>query len=209
LAVVLKYYRWWNKRMRIIAGNFRGRKLVSPKNSPIRPTSDRVKEALFNMIGPKIPGSRVLDLFAGTGSLGLEAISRGAEYAVFVEKNAVSVKTLNENIWLLNIREDCEIIMADAVDALSRLDAKNITFDIVFVDPPYWENLYKKVLSALAGYDIIKNGGLVIFEHPSDIDIDKDKHSFVPIKKKRYGSTSISILAKEDDNENSSISGQF
>ena len=195
--------------MRIIAGNFRGRKLVSPKNSPIRPTSDRVKEALFNMIGPKIPGSRVLDLFAGTGSLGLEAISRGAEYAVFVEKNAVSVKTLNENIWLLNIREDCEIIMADAVDALSRLDAKNITFDIVFVDPPYWENLYKKVLSALAGYDIIKNGGLVIFEHPSDIDIDKDKHSFVPIKNKRYGSTSISILAKEDDNENSSISGQF
>jgi 16S rRNA (guanine(966)-N(2))-methyltransferase RsmD len=192
--------------MRIIAGSCRGRKLVPPGDNEIRPTSDRVKEAVFSMLGFGIHGSRVLDLFAGTGSLGLEALSRGADFATFVEKSAKSIKVLNENINLLGFGERCEVFPADAMDQIVRLGRDSATFDIIFVDPPYMENLYEKILTSIAEYGIIKNGGLVIVEYPAALNINERYHSLTLIKNKKYGTTRVSIFTKGDDNEDSSVS---
>lgn len=195
--------------MRIVAGVSKGRRLVSPKDNRIRPTSDRVKEAVFNIIGFNVANSHVLDLFAGTGSLGLEALSRGAEFATFVDNNAKSIEILKQNIRLLGFEERSEVFMINASDAVTEFGRSNRTFDIIFIDPPYMENLYEITLSSIARYGIIKKRGLVIVEHLSAFCFSEMSHGLTLIKNKRYGSTSISIFTKGDDNENSSIPGKF
>ncbi len=195
--------------MRIVAGVSKGRRLVSPKDNRIRPTSDRVKEAVFNIIGFNVANSHVLDLFAGTGSLGLEALSRGAEFATFVDNNAKSIEILKQNIRLLGFEERSEVFMINASDAVTEFGRSNRTFDIIFIDPPYMENLYEITLSSIARYGIIKKRGLVIVEHLSAFCFSEMSHELTLIKNKRYGSTSISIFTKGDDNENSSIPGKF
>ena len=195
--------------MRIIAGISRGRKLVSLKDSSIRPTGDRVKEALFSMIDAHLPGSRVLDLFAGTGSLGLEALSRGAEFATFVESSRKSLEVLNKNIKLTEFQAQSEVIHQDALIAAAAFGKSGRVFDIIFVDPPYMENLYEKVLSSIGNYGIIRNGGLVVVEHPAAMAINEAKVRFTPVRSKRYGNTAISIYTRGDDHENGSISGKF
>ncbi len=195
--------------MRIIAGISKGRKLVSPKDSSIRPTGDRVKEALFSMIDAHIPGSRVLDLFAGTGSLGLEALSRGAEFATFVENSRKCLEVLNKNIELAGFKAQSEVIHQDALKAAAAFGKNGRVFDIIFVDPPYMENLYEKVLSSIENYGIIRNGGLVVVEHPAAMAINEVKFRFTLVKSKKYGNTAINIYTWGDDHENSSISGKF
>jgi 16S rRNA (guanine(966)-N(2))-methyltransferase RsmD len=195
--------------LRIIAGISRGRKLVSPKDSSIRPTGDRVKEALFSMIDAHVPGSKVLDLFAGTGSLGLEALSRGAEFATFVENSPKSLELLKKNIELAGFKAQSEVIYKDALRAAAAFGKSGRVFDIIFVDPPYKENLYEKVLSSIENYGIIRNGGLVVVEYPAAMAINEAKVRFIPVRSKRYGNTAINIYTRGDDHENSSIPGKF
>jgi 16S rRNA (guanine(966)-N(2))-methyltransferase RsmD len=195
--------------LRIIAGISRGRKLVSPKDSSIRPTGDRVKEALFSMIDAHLPGSKVLDLFAGTGSLGLEALSRGAEFATFVENSPKSLELLKKNIELAGFKAQSEVIYKDALRAAAAFGKSGRVFDIIFVDPPYKENLYEKVLSSIENYGIIRNGGLVVVEYPAAMAINEAKVRFIPVRSKRYGNTAINIYTRGDDHENSSIPGKF
>lgn len=182
--------------MRIIAGDFKGRKLIPPKNDRIRPTADRVKEAIFSMISFRVFDSLVLDLFAGTGNLGLEALSRGAQHVTFVEKSVDSIKILNQNIKLLGQVEKTEVIRGDAINVLSKLNGAQTAYDIVFIDPPYREKLYQKILSTIVKYDIIKDEGLVIVEHPIDTDINQVCPPLIPINEKRYGKTAVSIFTK-------------
>jgi 16S rRNA (guanine966-N2)-methyltransferase len=196
-------------KLRRVAGSARGRRLVSPKDDSIRPTADRVKEAIFSIIGPCIHSSYVLDLFAGTGSLGLEAISRGAEFVTFVEKNPGSLKVLRENIKLAGFEAQSEVLSIDALRALKGFNRANRLFDLIFIDPPYGDNLYEKTLFSIDRYGIIRNGGLIIIEHPHWLGLDGIFKRFVPVKNKKYGSTAISILTRRDDNEDSSISGKF
>ena len=136
--------------MRIITGRARRLKLTTPKNWDVRPTADRVKESLFNIIGSKIIGAQVLDLFAGTGNLGLESWSRGAEKIVFTDTSKESLRLVESNIAKCRAQEDTETICGDACQLIGRLHKKGMRFDFVFADPPYNKGLVQKVIAALA-----------------------------------------------------------
>jgi 16S rRNA (guanine(966)-N(2))-methyltransferase RsmD len=150
--------------VRVIAGRLKGRRLLTPTWTGLRPTSDRLRETLFNVLGARVIDARVLDLFAGTGALGLEALSRGADRVVFVERDARAVALVSENVRRCGAEEGCAIIRAAALMGLKTLRrrADFTPFDIVLLDPPYDES----PRSALVGVDeILAPGGLVVVEH--------------------------------------------
>jgi len=145
--------------MRVITGTARGRRLKTPENYDIRPTTDNVKESLFNIIQFDIEGRRVLDLFAGTGQLGIECLSRGASSAVFVDESTAAVKIVKENL------KTCALEGAVfQTDAISFLRSCTVKFDIIFVDPPYDSDLYEEVLKTINLVDILSDGGIIICE---------------------------------------------
>ena len=147
--------------MRIITGKARGLKLTTPKNWDVRPTADRVKESLFNIIGSKIVGARVLDLFAGTGNLGLECWSRGAEHIVFMDMSRESLRLVQSNIAKCRAENETETLLGDAVQLIDRLYKKGARFDFVFADPPYNKGLVQKVITALAQSPLLNDGPLM------------------------------------------------
>src|SRR3954469_25158585 len=152
--------------MRVIAGYYRGRNLRSPPSMQVRPTSDRLRETLFNVLAPRIEGARFLDLYAGSGAVGIEALSRGANEAVFVERAAPALKALCANLARLAIKEGAQVVPG-TVAAFLRKEF-GTSFDIVFLDPPYDESAeYLAVLSLLGGKaaSLLTNGALVIAEH--------------------------------------------
>lgn len=159
--------------MRVIAGQFRSRILKSLKGQALRPTSDYLRETLFNVLGPDVDGARFLDLYAGTGAIGIEALSRGADEVVFVENHPAAVKLIRENLALLKINSGTQIIAANAKEALDRLEKyKTQAFDFVFLDPPYAaEAEYETVLSALGESDLVFDDSIVIAEHRKTLDL--------------------------------------
>ena len=156
--------------MRIISGTYRGRVLKSPSGNKTRPTSDRLRETLFNILQTKIDSeTRFLDLCAGTGAIGIEAISRGAKFAAFVDKSRRACALIEENLDLLDVPEDkTEVFQSSAEDFLRRLNEKTESWDIVFFDPPYYEN-YTKVLQYLGQNEssLLSSEGVLIAEHHS------------------------------------------
>jgi 16S rRNA (guanine966-N2)-methyltransferase len=153
--------------MRIISGQFRSRQLRSLKNLKIRPTSDMLRETLFNILGPRVEGTRFLDLFAGTGAVGIEAISRGATGVVLVENHRITAKLISENLALLEIVAGARVIFSDALAAIAKLESGNTApFDFVFLDPPYAnERDYHAVLEALEKSPLLNESSRVIAEH--------------------------------------------
>lgn len=152
--------------MRIIAGKFRSRRLKGPGLLSLRPTSDRLRETLFNILGPSVEDSLFVDLYAGTGAIGIEAISRGARQVIFVESNPKAAKLTRENLAALDVFSGAELIEADAAKALEKLTKRRVLADFVFLDPPY-ENTkeYTFVLEFLDTSHLIAPQGLVIVEH--------------------------------------------
>lgn len=161
--------------MRIIAGQFRSRILKNPKGQSLRPTSDRLRETLFNVLGAEIAGSRFLDLYAGTGAVGLEAVSRGADEVVFVENHSGAVKLIRGNLALLGIDFGVQIIAASAAEALVRLTKyKAQPFDFVFLDPPYAvDTEYEAILGVLGESELVFENSIVIAEHRKTYELDK------------------------------------
>lgn len=153
--------------MRIIAGTFRSRHLKSPKNLRIRPTSDMLRETLFDILGPRVEGARFVDLFAGTGAVGIEAISRGAVAVVLVENHRRAAKLITENLALLEITTAARVMVSDALDAISKLESERAgPFDLIFLDPPYAsESDYHAVLRSLERSSLVAESGIVIAEH--------------------------------------------
>lgn len=153
--------------MRIIAGTFRSRQLKSPKNLKIRPTSDMLRETLFNILGPGVEGARFLDLFAGTGAVGIEAVSRGAAFVAFVESHGASARLIKENLALLQIAGGVRVMAADALATITKLAEERLApFDFVFLDPPYANaDDYQEALKALGESPLISESSLVIAEH--------------------------------------------
>jgi 16S rRNA (guanine966-N2)-methyltransferase len=156
--------------MRIIAGKYRSRILKSLKGLALRPTSDRLRETLFNVLGPGIPGSRFLDVFAGTGAIGIEALSRSAAHVTFIENHPPAAKLIRHNLDVLKITSGYAILTADAFTALQKLAARHTPstpgFDFVFVDPPYAARVdYARTLELLASANFLATDALVIFEH--------------------------------------------
>ena len=181
--------------MRLTGGTDRGRKLRGPRGSGTRPTASRVRQAIFNILGPP-PDAPVLDLFAGTGALGIEALSRGAPKAVFVERDARALATLGRNLRELGLEGRAVIMCGSVLTLLSRLDPAQEPFAWVFVDPPYASDDAEKTLSALAGCGALAPGAVVVVEH--------DKRNVPPdaagelhlVDRRYYGDTGVSFFRR-------------
>ncbi|MDP3789817.1 MAG: 16S rRNA (guanine(966)-N(2))-methyltransferase RsmD [Candidatus Omnitrophota bacterium] len=152
--------------MRIIGGKYRSRLIRSPKDAEVRPTKDRIREALFNIITEYIGGADVLDIFAGSGAFGIEAISRGAESAIFVDNEKACVAAIEENLKMLEIESSkAEVIRMDAFKAIDKLCNEGKKFDIILLDPPYYKDIAKKCLIKLGERDILRPRCIIVVEH--------------------------------------------
>ncbi|MDR2572296.1 MAG: 16S rRNA (guanine(966)-N(2))-methyltransferase RsmD [Oscillospiraceae bacterium] len=181
--------------MRIISGSARGRKLKQPVGFNIRPTGDKVKESVFTIIQFDIEGRHVLDLFAGTGQFGIEALSRGADSAVFVDFATESVKLIRENLKLCGFSDLSAVYTADALRFLERAEK----FDIIFIDPPYDTPLMEKALEKIVQFDKLNINGIIMCESKVGISSTQVKPPYILLKEYRYGSVIISKLTREDD----------
>ncbi len=178
--------------MRIISGTARGLKLQSLSGSQTRPTLDNVKEAIFSMLFEYVRGASVLDLFAGSGALGIEALSRGAAHADFVDINPASVAVVKANLEKARFLENSSVYTMSAKAYLEKAANNSTKYDLIFLDPPYSEGLLDEVLDLILREELIKDGGLVVCEFDNGTDIDiKDFHL---IKDKRYGRVCVNIL---------------
>lgn len=178
--------------MRIISGTAKGRRLQTLPGSDVRPTTDKVKEAIFSAIQFDIEGRRFLDLFAGSGQMGLEALSRGAASAVFVDSANDSVKVLKENVTATGFSELSKIYRADA---LTFLATTNEIFDIAFLDPPYAGGLLEKALSKVC--EKMSDFGTIICEHPPEVTLPDEVNGFSVYKRYRYGKINVTTYKKE------------
>lgn len=182
--------------MRIIAGEAKGRNLKSPTGRQTRPTSDRVKESMFNILGDRVPDARVLDLFAGTGNLGLEAISRGAKLSVFIDDNRDSIKIIYDNIKLLKYESCCEVYHNNALSALNILNKKDKSFDIIFIDPPYHSDIIPKILETISEAGIMSEYGVIISEHDIKDYLPEKVLNMERYRYTVYGDTALSFYKR-------------
>ncbi|MAF27477.1 MAG: 16S rRNA (guanine(966)-N(2))-methyltransferase RsmD [Gemmatimonadota bacterium] len=178
--------------MRIVGGGFRGRKLRAPEGTSTRPTADRVRESIFDLLGPVLPGTVVLDLFAGSGALGLEALSRGAIRAVFVERAQPALRVLRGNLTALGVAESAAVWPGDAFRVLA--DRRD-RFDLVFADPPYREELEQPVAD-LASL-VLADGGVFVLEHSAVVASPEGTGGMTVWKHRRYGGTSVTLYRKQ------------
>ena len=178
--------------MRIITGSSKGKRLVTPAGLDVRPTPDRVKEGLFSALQFDLEGRRVLDLFAGSGQLGLEALSRGAESAVFVDNSAASLKAVKSNIEVCGFEDRAKVVQADYASfcAMSR-----DVFDIVFLDPPYNEGMLMPSLKAVL--PLMSDYGFIVCEHPLDVKVEESIGGFKVWRTYRYGKVLVTVYRKE------------
>lgn len=176
--------------MRVITGSAGGRKLKTPENYDIRPTSDTVKESLFNILQFEIEGRKVLDLFAGTGQLGIEALSRGAESCTFVDTSKKALDIVGKNL------ETCAL-KGKLVNEDARLFLKRGgKYDIVFLDPPYASGLYDEILDSIASADILSQGGCIVAESPRELSLPELSEPYKKLKEYRYGRIKLTLYTR-------------
>ena len=179
--------------MRVITGTAKGRQLKTPKGLSTRPTADRVKEGIFSIIQFEVEGRRVLDLFAGSGQLGIEALSRGAARAVFVDQGAEPIALIKENLQKTGLSDRATVVRSDYQSYLSGAREQ---FDIVFLDPPYAENFLEIAIKSISEIDILRQGGIIICEKPAEKDLGDDFSGLIRQKEYRYGKTSVVLYRK-------------
>lgn len=179
--------------MRIIAGALKGRRLVTPKGDTTRPTADQVRIALMDTLAPRLPGARVLDLFAGAGGVGLEALSRGAGEAVFVERDARAVAALRENVAALDVGGAARVRRGDVLRELEALYTAGERFDIVFLDPPYDTGLAATTLEALGGGGLLLAEGLVVAQHFTKRAPPERLGALQAFRTRRFGETTLTF----------------
>ena len=180
--------------MRVIAGTARGVRLKTPVGELTRPTADRVKEAVFSILQFDLPSSRVLDLFGGTGQMGIEALSRGAATAVFVDSRREACKLIQENIRLTKMEQQSRVIQSDYLSYLQRCTDR---FDLIILDPPYAEVFLENSLKCISEIDILSDRGIIICERPADKVLDLDFPGLKRGKDYRYGKTWITVFRKD------------
>ncbi len=179
--------------MRVITGSSRGRKLISPQGDDVRPTTDSVKESVFSIIQFSVEGRSFLDAFAGSGQMGIEALSRGARQAVFVDNSRRSLDVIKKNLELTGLSGRGRIAAADTISFLSSCRER---FDIAFLDPPYRTGLLQRTLELLP--QVMNKSGYIICEHPADEDVPACTGSFVIKKQYRYGKIMITVYSDKD-----------
>lgn len=179
--------------MRVITGSARGAKLKTLEGLSTRPTSDRVKEAIFNIIQFDVEGRRVLDLFAGSGQLAIEALSRGASYAVLVDQSAEAVKVFRDNLKKVKFDQQATVVQSDYLRYLSTCREK---FDLIFLDPPYGENFLEKALQKISEIDILTEGGIIICERPREKQLPAQVGGLNCSKDYCYGKTAVNLYTR-------------
>jgi len=187
--------------MRVIAGTCRSLPLKTVPGDDVRPTTDRIKETLFNMLAPYIPGCRFLDLFAGSGAIGIEALSRGAEKAWFVDSSRKSIACIEANLAFTRLGDRAEVLSCDALTAILRLEGR-ITepLDVIFMDPPYGKGLAQEALERLKRSPLISKETLILVEEKADTDFSfAEEAGYGIIKTKSYGSNKHVWLKKTEE----------
>ena len=179
--------------MRVITGKARGVQLKTPEGLQTRPTTDRVKEALFSIINFDIPGAKVLDLFGGTGQLGIEALSRGAQSAVFVDAREDACKLIKENLKRTKLEQSGRVVRSDYMDYLSRCREQ---YTIIFLDPPYAEVFLENALKRITEIDILQSDGIIVTERPLGKALPWEYDGYIRSKDYKYGKTLLTIYRK-------------
>mgnify|MGYP005840509459 CR=1 FL=1 len=195
--------------MRIISGTSKGRKLVTPRNRAIRPTSDRVKESLFNILQDKLEGKIVLDLFAGTGNLGIEALSQGAKKVVFVEKERRALSLIQRNLDQFGLEEQAEIFHRDVNRAIGFFNKRGDRFDLILMDPPYERGLIRKTLLKLSSQRIYHKDSILVIEHHRGEPLPRPLEGWNLIRQRRMGDTVISFLTPLEDHGLTEVEIEF
>ena len=181
--------------MRVITGTARGRKLQEPSGMDIRPTADVVKEAVFNIIQFDIEGRRVLDLFAGTGQLGIECLSRGALRATFVDARLDAVRLIRENLALTGLADRAEVLTADYASVLSAAGEK---YDLIFLDPPYETKLLERSLELISQFDILREHGIIVCESRREKTMPELAPPYRQTLSRRYGKVCLTVYKKDN-----------
>lgn len=179
--------------MRVIAGTAKGIHLVAPKGLDVRPTLDRVREALFSILGPDIEGARFLDLYAGTGANGIEALSRGAATAVFVENDPRSIAAIEANLKAAKVQTRAEIKRISIPTGLRTLSGRK--FEYIFADPPYVAPDYSILLKAVRDNDLLVPQGILVIEHSARTKLDQNSAPWMPYRRADYGETALSFFS--------------
>ncbi|MCJ7577751.1 MAG: 16S rRNA (guanine(966)-N(2))-methyltransferase RsmD [candidate division Zixibacteria bacterium] len=182
--------------MRIISGEYKGRILSSVNKAKIRPSSDKVKGSIFNVLKGEVSGRKVLDLFAGSGNLGIEALSGGAEFATFVDSSLQSIKIIKKNLGSLNLDQRAKTIGKDCLRALPKLQGK---FGVIFADPPYLCDFAQKVIDSVVKYDLLEKDGILVLEHHKKETLKCPEEKLLYIKAKRFGDTMVSFFIKKSE----------
>lgn len=180
--------------MRIISGEHKGRRLVGGKKKRVRPTSDRVKESIFNILRGEVIGKRILDLFAGAGGLGIEALSRGAESVTFVDASSQSMVSLKKNLRNLNLMDKSTILHLDGLKAIRKIKQD---FQMIFADPPYLKGYVQRIIDSIAQSEVLEKDGILILEHHKKETFSLPQDKLSALRQKRFGDTVISILLKK------------
>lgn len=186
--------------MRVITGSARGRRLKELEGMETRPTTDRVKEGLFSILQFDIEGRRVLDLFAGTGQLGIEALSRGADSCVFVDRRGDAAALVKENLKTTGLAHRARVVSGDSIEYLKRLQGEK--FDLIFLDPPYGEGLLETALELIAGFDILSPHGIIAAEAPAEKTLPALGGPYRVYRTYRYGKIGLTIYHRGGDHEN-------
>jgi 16S rRNA (guanine966-N2)-methyltransferase len=180
--------------LRVISGNQRGRKLLTVKGMNTRPTADRMRESLFNILSSRVIGAHILDLFAGTGALGIEALSRGATSAVFIDREKTALSIIERNLEICGLGEQSRVLKWDIAINLKCVKERMPKFDIVFMDPPYDKGFVQKALANLYQSSSVTNGSIVVVEHSPAEQVPENFLGFEMTDQRRYGRTCFSFL---------------
>lgn len=183
--------------MRVISGLRKGHRLKSPRGIEVRPTEDKIKESIFNILASIDKNSVVLDLFAGSGSIGIEFLSRGAKECYFVDISSKSIQCIRENLLHTDLNNLATVIKSDALKAIKYLQTKSLKFDFIYLDPPFRHNkLLYEVFKAINEYGILNDNGLIIIEHESELILEDNVSDFKKNDERRYGSKAISFFGQ-------------
>ena len=183
--------------MRVISGTCKGRPLKAVPGMTTRPTTDKVKESLFNIVGPYFEGGVVLDLFSGSGSLGIEALSRGMDRAIFVDKDSKAIQIIKTNLLACKMENQSEVHRNDALRSLKALGKRNIQFDLIFMDPPYKiADMIPALIEEIEKAEMLTESGMIICEHGEELNLPEQLGGFTKFRVERYGITAISFFER-------------
>lgn len=185
--------------MRVITGSARGKRLGELEGQETRPTTDRVKESVFSIIQFDIEGRQVLDLFAGTGQMGIECLSRGAASALFIDRRPDAVELIRKNLKLTNLSERGQVLRGDSLELLTKLDRR---FDLIFLDPPYQAGLLEPAIRQIVKFDILKPHGIMIAEHPAAQKLPEVQAPYRLHRSYRYGKIGVTMYHRAGNQEN-------